>query len=232
MVKTQLVAAVSAICSVLWLGGAHVAEAVSFLDTFNPAPSGLWSNTRGNWTGGSGQYYSQAPSNSPLTYSDLPFDLTDFSITVDVTSASDGGIWFRTDGTPSNGYLLVFGGGGYGSGVRDGSAGTEIYFHRVESGSFSAPLSRVTGVFTPETSHTFRLDGVGAVFSVLVDNSPVTQLVDSSYASGRVGLYDFGTVSPKQVFTRVDLTGTVVPEPSALAVLGVGSLLGVRRGRR
>jgi len=93
------------------------AQAITFNDTFAP-PSALWSNSIGNWTGGGGQYFAQSPSNSPETYSGLPFDFTNqnFQLTVSVNHLSDGGIWLNTDGSRNNGVLLVLGGNGYGFG--------------------------------------------------------------------------------------------------------------------
>ena len=66
------------------------ANALTFTDTFAP-PSPLWSNSIGNWTGGGGQYFAQNPSNSPETYSGLPFDFTNsnFALTVTINNLRD-----------------------------------------------------------------------------------------------------------------------------------------------
>jgi len=70
---------------------------------------------------------------------------------------ADGGIWLRTDGTDTNGILLVFGGNGYGPGNRGGNAGTSLYFHRVINGGYSSQLAEVDGIFTPETDHSLSV---------------------------------------------------------------------------
>src|SRR5215475_3097261 len=72
-----------------------MADTFTFTDSFS-SPSSMWSNypNLGNWTGGGGQYYAQTPSNSPLTWSSVPFNFTNsnLSVTVTVNGLSDGGI--------------------------------------------------------------------------------------------------------------------------------------------
>jgi hypothetical protein len=207
-------------------------SAGTFTDTFTPAPAPLWNNYSGNWTASGGKYYSQAPTNNPTTDTALPFDLTDFSVTVDVKALCDGGIWLRSDGTNNNGILLVFGGNGYGPGVRGGNAGTSLYFHRVVNGGFSGQLAAVNQIYTPGQDHTLTVNVTGNTFDVLSDGLLKTTLVDSTYSHGLVGLYDFGpsTEPVKQGFTNFSLSGTGVPEPtSAAGLLGLTAVAARRR---
>jgi hypothetical protein len=108
------------------------AKATTFTDNFSP-PSTLWSNSIGNWTGGNGRYYAQAPSNSPETYSGLPFDFTNsnFSLTITINSLRDEGIWLDTDGSRNNGILFVAGGnaqqGNIGQFIRTGHSATVVW---------------------------------------------------------------------------------------------------------
>jgi hypothetical protein len=87
------------------------AKATTVTDSFSP-PSALWSNSSGNWTASGGKYFAQAPSNSPDTYTGLPYDFTNtnFALTVTINSLRDEGIWLDSDGTINNAVLLVLGG--------------------------------------------------------------------------------------------------------------------------
>jgi hypothetical protein len=105
---------------------------ITFTDDFSPQPSALWSNSIGNWTSGSGKYFAQAPSDSPFTYSGLPFDFTNshFSITVTI-KIGDSGFWLDTDGTTHNAIGICFGCNGFGLSVGNGPgfpAGTSAYW--------------------------------------------------------------------------------------------------------
>ena len=86
-------------------------KATTITDNFSP-PSMLWSNSTGNWTASGGKYFAQAPSNSPDTYTGLPYDFTNtnFALTVTINSLRDEGIWLDSDGTINNAVLLVLGG--------------------------------------------------------------------------------------------------------------------------
>jgi hypothetical protein len=103
-----------------------------FFDDFNSGvASPLWSNsnTLGNWTAADGVYRAQQPDNFPNTHSfvsTLP-SLTDFSVTVDVNAARDGGVWLRAHDDPTTqvgvtGILLIFLNDG------PGSARPTLYF--------------------------------------------------------------------------------------------------------
>ena len=77
--------------------------ATLFFDDFNSGASPAWSNTLGNWTAADGVYRAQQPDNFPNTHSfvsTLP-SLTDFSVTVDVNAARDGGAWLRAHEDPN-----------------------------------------------------------------------------------------------------------------------------------
>ena len=98
--------ALAAVAVLIGLGSITVpacADTVLFSDDFNSGASPAWSNTLGNWTASGGAYRAQNPNNFPNTYSfvnTLP-SLTDFSITVDVNAARDGGVWLRANSDPT-----------------------------------------------------------------------------------------------------------------------------------
>jgi len=207
------------------------AGTITFTDNFTPSASPLWNNLAGNWATSGGTYFAQVPNNNPLTFTGLPFDLTNFTVTVTVNNLGDGGIWLRSDDTDKNGVLLVDGGGGYGQGTRGDGAGNSLYWHIVQNGSVSPPLDLVSGVFTPGGTYTITVVVSGDRFSAFIDGSstPVTTLVDSTFSSGHVGLYDdqpntttgsgFG---PAQTFSNFSLQGSTVPEPGTALLLCTG----------
>jgi len=77
--------------------------ATLFFDDFNYGASPAWSNTSGNWTADNGVYRALEPNNFPNAHSfvsTLPA-LTDFSVTVDVNAARNGGVWLRAADVPT-----------------------------------------------------------------------------------------------------------------------------------
>ena len=77
-----------------------------FSDDFNSgAASPAWGNTLGNWTAADGVYRAQQPNNFPNAHSFVSTfpSLTDFSVTVDVNAARDGGVWLRASDVPGVG---------------------------------------------------------------------------------------------------------------------------------
>ncbi|HLH54251.1 MAG TPA: hypothetical protein VKY92_11615 [Verrucomicrobiae bacterium] len=182
--------------------GFSLAEAhsqVIFSDNFQGGPSSSWSNLRGAWTASNGVYFATQPNNNPATFSSLPFVLQNFTVDVDVDQVADGGIWLRSDASGTNGVLLVTGGNGWGSGNRGGNAGTSMYWHVITDANYNNPpkLNEVFNVITNpgvENIH-LRVQVIGNQYSAFINGSTnaITSLVDSSstYASGRVGLYDF-----------------------------------------
>jgi hypothetical protein len=211
------------------------ADALTFTDDFSP-PSTLWSNSVGNWTASGGNYYAQAPSNSPETISVLPFIFNNsgLSVTVTVNGLSDGGIRLDNDGTQNNGIVFVLGGNGYGGGNRSGGAGNSAYWALWQNGSSTQLLSEVDGVFTPGATYTITVlvngntykayndpDGVFDANSILL-----TTLVDNTFSSGRVGLYDF---YPTLSFSDFSVTGEIstVPWPRSIWAEMIFGFLGL-----
>src|SRR5262249_55343152 len=96
-------------------GGLSLTRAKTlFFDDFNSGASPAWSNSSGNWVASNGVYRAQNPNNDPNAHSfvsTLP-SLTNFSVTVDINSARDGGIWLRgrsdTTSVGVTGVLLIF----------------------------------------------------------------------------------------------------------------------------
>jgi len=203
---------------------------ILFTDNFTPGPSALWNNYAGQWTAAGGQYYAQVPTDSPLTYTGLPFVFTDFTLTV-TTIAGDGGIWLRSDAnSPYKDYLLlVIGGNGYGVGDRGGTAGTSIYFATASD----SIINEVDNVITPGGTYTITVTARGDTYSVYLNASatPVATLVDSRFPVGQVGLYDdqpntvtgngFGTPT---TYTDFLLRGTAVPPGISLFEPGSGEV--------
>ncbi len=207
----------------------------TFTDTFSP-PSPLWSNTIGSWTSAGGTYFASVPANNPLTYSGLPFDFTDFSLTVTVNQRADGGFWLHWDPVTNSGLLLVTGGGGYGQGQRGGAAGTELYFHVVTNNSFSSPVALVNNVFTPGTTHAVRVTAVGGTYSVYLDGRSDARNLAPRRPPSHTGLsasYDDqptvgsgGGFGPPQTFSNFHVEGTLVylasaARPTSTAVTGM-----------
>ncbi len=159
---------------------------VIFSDSFTSGPSAMWGNEFGSWYGHDGVYDALYPENLPPTYTSLPFDLTDFTLDVDIQHLQDGGIWLRTS-DQTHGVLLVTGGH-----LR---TGTGLYWHVPPYPGTNWPiLNEVTGLFTPGVSNAhLRVVVHDSTFSAYVDGNPVpaTTLVTSVHPSGRVALYDF-----------------------------------------
>jgi hypothetical protein len=189
---------------------------ITFTDDF-PPPSSLWSNSIGNWTASNGHYFAQNPSNSPDTYSGLPYDFTNSNlvVTVTVNGLSDGGIWLDTDGSNQNGIVLVLGGNGYGGGARGGPAGNSVYRSVWQHGALSDGLSEVTGVFTPGATYTITALVNGNTYKAFIDPDGVfdsnsvllSTFVNSTFSSGHVGFYDFYSGLS---FSNFTVSGTLV----------------------
>ena len=226
-------AAVTSITSV-----ARATAFITFTDDFSPQASALWSNSIGNWTSASGKYFAQAPSDSPFTYSGLPFDFTNshFSVTVTMT-IGDSGFWLDTDGTTHNAIGVCFGCQGYGLSVGPGNgiSGRAAYWSVINNGSDSTPLNEVDGVFTPGETATVSVLVNGNTYQAFKDPDGVfdansvllTTLVDNTFSHGQFALYDFDLAMSFSNFTvSGSLVSGAVPEPStwAMTLLGFAGL--------
>jgi hypothetical protein len=195
------------------------AQTTVFTDNFNSGASSLWNNLRGNWISTGGVYYAQAPNNNPLTHSAVPFELIDCTIDVDINNVADGGIWMHTDDAGQNGILLVTGGNGWGLGLRNADSGRSLYWHEVINNGYSPPLNQAFDVFPnpgAENTH-IRVQVTGNVYSAYVNGSTnaTTTLVNSTYPSGRAGLYDFSSQTFDNVVIQVP---TRSPGPFRLGI--------------
>ncbi len=201
---------------------------VIFSDNFNNGASPLWGDEIGSWSAAGGVYGATIPSNFPNAHSSLPFDLTDFTVDVDVNKLRDGGIWLRSTEEPGTtlgieGVLLVTGG--------NSGTGTGLYWHIVTDGStYGSEFNPVNGLFISGVSDAhIQVVVSGDTYSAYVDGAttPATTLTTSAFSSGGVGLYDFST----QTFDNfVVSTPSAVPEPSSLSLISLGiagSLVGV-----
>src|SRR3954447_19790277 len=106
--------------------GPTLAAQLIFQDDFNSGASPLWGHEVGDWSDAGGVYRETNGPFQPQTfinYSSLPFDLTNFTIDVDVNGVDDGGIWLRSQDN-KNGVLLVTGGNG---GTASGGGGDALY---------------------------------------------------------------------------------------------------------
>jgi hypothetical protein len=179
------------ICLALgFIGCATPANAKSlFCDTFKTGASGAWGNERGAWRTGGSQYDAKAPNNIPPTYTDvttLP-SLTDFTVKVTVNMLNDGGVWLRSRfaGGKVSGILLVTG----------GEIGTfnGFYWHVVTNDSYSPQLQKAAVPGVQGSNFPLKIVVKGNTFTLYKQGSttPITTLVDSTYATGGVGLYDF-----------------------------------------
>lgn len=196
------------------IGWSHPqAHADIFVDNFDSGASALWGNNAGAWSDAGGVYRATIPNNSPNSHSALPFQLTDFSIELDINNVADGGVWLRSAEAPGTsigrtGVLLV-------TGVNGG-----LYWHNVTNGnSYGSALNAVSGLFNIGVSNPhLRIEVSGDEYAAFVDGSSVasTTLNSGSFTVGEVALYD----NSPQSFDNVSIA---VPEPSG-AVFVVGML--------
>jgi hypothetical protein len=221
-----------AVIAVLTTAPAQAAQI--FSDNFNSGTADAqWGNNSGNWTAAGGSYRAQSPSNSPLTHTLLPFNLSDFILEVDVNNASDGGIWLRSDASRT-GILLVIGGLSH--------SGTGFYFHEVHNGGAGGILApSAAGLFAQGDEIHIKVVVAGDDYQVFLGNAvtPATTLTNTAFASGLAGLYDFGCGQGgcPQSFDNFSLSVSdrqQVPLPAGAVLLlgGLGALAGLGRLRR
>jgi len=201
-------------------GGAN-AQTI-FTDDFTSGPDAQWGNEVGNWQEVGGEYHAQSPSTLPNASSSLPFVLSDFMFTADISGIDDGGLWLRSSSTADaigrEGVLVVL-------------VGANVYFHNVSGGSYGSILGSVAHGLGSGGSGTVTVSAIGDDYSVFIDGSAsaVTTLNTSDHTTGQIALYDNGN----QSFDNVVLA--TVPEPSSALLLGLGTLgfvLGRRRKRQ
>lgn len=204
------------------------AKSVTFQDDFEDGASSLWSNSIGNWKPSGGVYYAQQPSNNPVTYTSLPYLLTDFEVSFDMNNIRDGGIFLRSSFNPLNNhisgvYLVAGGHGGTGTGLYWQVAHDEI--------PTSLPThNEVSGLFTPGVSDaTIRIVVSGNLYSAYINDSttPETTYTNNEFSSGMIALFDNGVYdqTERQSFDNVQMSGSLVPLPGGLVLLGSGLLL-------
>lgn len=183
-----------------------------FFDEFTNGANPAWGNERGSWRALDGAYDAASPSNSPVTYSSVTTlrTLTDFTAKVMVNNLNDGGLWLRSsfNGGAINGVLLVTGG--------EGGTFNGFYFHVFRDGNAGPALSKVPVADLQGKNVDLRVIVAGNTYSVFLNNAetPVATLVDSTFASGSFGLYDFsptsGASSPRgQTFRNVHISWPV-----------------------
>ena len=210
--------------------------ATLFFDDFNSgAASPAWSNTLGNWTADGDVYRAQIPNNFPNAHSFVSTfpSLTDFSVTVDVNTARDGGVWLRASSDPTSsvgvtGILLIF--------LNDGRAPNTLFWHEV-IGSYGSEHNSVSNQFSGDFS--VRIDVQGNTYSAFVNGSstPATTFVSNRFTSGYVGLYDHNIFGADQSFDNFRLSDAPAPVPIppvgglfGMILASIG-LLGLRRRR-
>jgi hypothetical protein len=205
-----------ALAVVAFLGQAGNANSQTiFFDDFGSGPSPLWGNERGSWTTVNGTYTNNPGGYlDPAPYSGLPFQLTDFTVDLDINDVNDGGLWLRSQHTDSvnTGVLLVTGGRG---GAAAGQ-GRSLYWHIYDGGqNTSVILNEVPNLFVGGQSDIhLRVKVVGNTYSAYLNHNvnPISSLTTNLFNSGRLALYN--NFLSGQSFDNVYL----VPEPPALFI--------------
>ena len=225
-VKSITIAAIASATIVNYMGFAQAG--VLFSDDFNSGASPLWGNESGNWSDVGGVYNalnpaSFAPGKLPA-YSSLPFDLTDFTIDLDINKIVDGGVFLRMSGNTPNtlsGVLLVTGG--------LGNTGLGLYWLRIYDGKYKSVenQSRFFLSNPGKVNAKLRIEVKSDNYSAFINDSliPITTLKTSDFSSGRVALYDYSyrNVS-EQTFDNVTIY-TSVPEPNT--IWGIATMVGM-----
>ena len=132
----------------MFLWASPASATILFSDNFDGGASAAWGDQSGDWRTTGGVYDAGNPDNSPITYTDvttLP-GLTDFSLSVDVNSVDDGGVWLRSSYNAGSisGVLLVTGGS---TGSNNG-----LHWHTVVNGAFSG-IQQAVGIPIAKVLH-------------------------------------------------------------------------------
>jgi hypothetical protein len=197
--------------------------ATLFFDDFNSGASQDWSNKSGNWTAQDGVYRAQDPNNFPNAHSfvsTLP-SLTDFSVTVDVNAARNGGVWLRAAEAPTfglgvTGVLLIF--------LNDALHPNALFWHEVTNPETYGP--ELNSKFNlPLGNFSLRIDVQGNTYSAFVNggSDPATTFISNRFTSGFVGLYDEHDMPSTQSFDNFRLADAPAPVP----IPPVGGLFGL-----
>jgi len=198
---------------------------VLFADDFQNGPSASWGNQLGGWIAQDGKYFASNTGPSfplwPMPHTLLPFDVTDFELSVKIWDFKDGGVMLRAQDS-SNAVLLVIGG--------LGGVGDYIYWHILQNGDPGQGLNPsasigVIGDYDPS----LKIIVQGDTYQVFVDGNPnaATTLTTGVFSAGKVGLFD--NASPETKYSNIILS---IPEPSAISLLAVGLGVVLRRRRR
>jgi hypothetical protein len=177
---------------------------VIFSDSFDAGASTLWGNERGAWFASNGVYDASMPTNNPLTFTSLPYVLTDLCVQMDIRAVSDGGVWLHADSGGNDGVLLVTGG--------FDRTGRGLYWHIVRNGQWGAVLGEADDLFNQGDDIHLRVTVEGTVYRAYLNHStvPASTITTDAFPSGRVGLYDY--TSPAQAFDNVVLSRPCAPD--------------------
>lgn len=212
--------------------------ATVFLDDFNSAPNAAWGNEYGGWSTTGGVYNAQQLDVFPATRSLVSsLTLSDFTVTVNVNNAQNGGVWLRARNT--SGPIGV-------EGILLTTQAGYLYWHAVENGSYGPAFGGTNPSVTPiPNSYELKVEVQGGQYSAFVNGALVSTivsgtyssgiLVSNSFSSGLVGLYDFSTT---QTFDNFKIEAqSQVPVPAALplfasAVIGGGVIAWRRKPKQ
>ena len=211
--------------------------ATIFSDPFGGTADPLWSQDSGAWDATGGVYRANSPSTvGPFRYSSLPFDLTDFSVEMDINGFFNSAIMLRSDfnGGAYNGVMLVTGG--------QGGGGNGIYWHIWQNGTRTGILNHSGNLLASQTDFSLRIGVSGNTYSAFVNgsNSAATTLTTNLFSSGKVALVQnnndsFQSFDNILISDDVAVAPTPVPLPGTATFLSFG-LLGTfafsRRKRR
>ncbi len=209
------------------LGVSATVGAADFSDVFDGTegqPDPDWNNEYAFVVDG-GAYNAVSPNNNPLAITTIKdLTITEATVQVDMLGARDGGIIVHGQGLAPNGnmegvLLVVNPNSGF------------VYWHVTVGGTNFVSYAQESLPVAPGTDLRIVLQITGNTYSAdLYQLSNLnfitnTTLVSNTYASGKVGLYDF---NGPQKFDNVIVT---IPEPASLALLTVGAGLMAWRRR-
>jgi|GEM_PF-914640 len=214
--------AIRALCGLICTSVLLVAPALAapvWRDNFDAGTQLPWVSLRGNWAVTGGTYAAQQPGNAPVTAALLPYELTDFSVDVDVLEPADGGLWLRANADASAGVLLVvFPDRMYWHVVADPVGGPwTVYGYAAIQPSLGSGATRLRVTGNGPILRAY-LNGAALPTSTL-DLGTVSNPPGMDFLHGRVGLYD--NAAPGTRFDNLRLeAGTPLP---VVAVGDVGN---------